>query len=35
MDEYEAEHGAFTHEEREQARRTLRELGLLDVPAAG
>ncbi len=35
MDEYEAEYGAFTHEEREQARRTLRELGLLDVPAAG
>ncbi len=35
MDEYEAEHGAFTHEEREQARRTLRELGLLDVGAAG
>ncbi len=34
MDEYEAEHGAFTPEEREQARRTLRELGLLDVRAA-
>ncbi len=35
MDEYEAEHGAFTPEEREQARRTLRELGLLDVRVAG
>jgi hypothetical protein len=35
MDEYQAEHGAFTPEEREQARRTLRELGLLDVPAVG
>jgi len=35
MDEYEAEHGAFTNEKREQARRTLRELGLLDVRAAG
>jgi|AntDryMetagUQ889_1029465.scaffolds.fasta_scaffold01050_10 hypothetical protein len=35
MDDYEAEHGAFTREEREQARRTLRELGLLDVRAAG
>ncbi len=35
MDEYEAEHGAFTNEEQEQARRTLRELGLLDVRAAG
>jgi hypothetical protein len=35
MDDYEAEHGAFTQEEREQARRTLRKLGLLDVRAAG
>lgn len=35
MDEYEAEYGAFTLEEREQARRALRELGLLDVHAAG
>jgi hypothetical protein len=35
MDEYEAEYGAFTNEEREQARRTLRELGLLDVRVAG
>lgn len=35
MDEYEAEHGAFSREERERARRTLHELGLLDVRAAG
>lgn len=35
MDDYEAEYGAFTHEERAQARRTLRELGLLDFRAAG
>jgi FMN phosphatase YigB (HAD superfamily) len=35
MDEYEAEHGAFTNEEREQARQALRELGLLEVRAAG
>jgi hypothetical protein len=35
MDEYEAEHGAFTREERERARQTLRELGLLDVRGGG
>jgi hypothetical protein len=35
MDEHEAEHGAFTREERERARQTLRELGLLDVHVAG
>jgi hypothetical protein len=35
MDEYEAEHGDFTREERERARQTLRELGLLDVRVAG
>lgn len=35
MDEYEEVHGAFTPEELEQARRTLRGLGLLDVRVAG